>query len=152
MILPLSSVKPSDRVYPTEVLLDSSVSGLPKGNNISSGRVDVFIVYCVSMRYNLLSRLIAIIVLVKDVIYMDDNNFTFFRENLCSLLESYNGMFIVIKDQCVIGAYSSFDEAYAATIKKEELGSFIIQHCTQDALKPSARFAWNNVVFSKVSV
>jgi len=82
---------------------------------------------------------------------MDNENFTYFRENLGTLLGSYNGMFIVVKDQCVIGAYSSFDEAYTATIEKEELGSFIIQHCTKDALEPSARFAWNNVVFSKES-
>jgi len=29
-ILPLSSVNPGDRIYPTEVLLDMSVTGLPK--------------------------------------------------------------------------------------------------------------------------
>jgi len=29
-ILPLSSVNPGERVYPTEVLLDKSVTGLPK--------------------------------------------------------------------------------------------------------------------------
>jgi len=29
-ILPLSSVNPSDRIYPTEVLLAQSVTGLPK--------------------------------------------------------------------------------------------------------------------------
>ena len=29
-VLPLSSVNPSDRIYPTEVLLDKSVTGLPK--------------------------------------------------------------------------------------------------------------------------
>jgi len=55
-------------------------------------------------------------------------------------------MFIAVKEQRVIGAYSSFDEAYAATIKKENLGSFIIQHCTQDALEPSARFTWNGAI------
>jgi len=29
-VLPLSSVNPGDRIYPTEVLLDMSVTGLPK--------------------------------------------------------------------------------------------------------------------------
>jgi len=29
-VLPLSSVNPSDRIYPTEVLLDKSITGLPK--------------------------------------------------------------------------------------------------------------------------
>ena len=82
---------------------------------------------------------------------MDNKDFTFFRDNLGALLGSYNGMFITVKDQRVIGAYSSFDEAYTATIEKDELGSFIIQHCTEDALEPSARFAWNNVIFRKES-
>ena len=82
---------------------------------------------------------------------MDNANFTYFRENLGALLELYNGKFVVIKDQRVISAYCSFDEAYTATIEKEDLGNFIIQHCTQNALEPSARFAWNNIVFSSVS-
>lgn len=83
---------------------------------------------------------------------MDNRNFTFFKENLGTLLESYNGKFIAIMDQQVVGKYNSFDEAYTASIEKYELGSFIIQHCIEDALEPSARFAWSNVVFSKVSV
>ena len=29
-VLPLSSVKPGDKIYPTEILLDASVTGLPK--------------------------------------------------------------------------------------------------------------------------
>jgi len=29
-VLPLSSVNPNDRIYPTEVLLDKTVTGLPK--------------------------------------------------------------------------------------------------------------------------
>ena len=29
-VLPLSSVNPGDRIYPTEVLLDMSITGLPK--------------------------------------------------------------------------------------------------------------------------
>ena len=29
-VLPLSSVKPGDKIYPTEILLDASITGLPK--------------------------------------------------------------------------------------------------------------------------
>jgi hypothetical protein len=75
------------------------------------------------MRYNYIVGFLRAVVSVKGVGYMDNLNFNFFRENLCALLESYNGKFVVIKDQCVIGAYSSFDEAYIATTEKEELGS-----------------------------
>jgi len=79
-----------------------------------------------------------------------DNNYIFFEENLNNLVKEYDGKFVVIKDQCVIGAYDSFDKAYMETTETEELGCFIIQQCTPDALKPSANFAWNNVAFSSV--
>ena len=81
-----------------------------------------------------------------------DINYIFFKDSLQSLVSEYNGKYIVIKDQRVIASYDNFDEAYTETMKKEKLGSFIIQHCTPDALMPSAKFAWNNVVFSSVSV
>lgn len=29
-VLPLSSVKPGDRIYPTEIMLDKGITGLPK--------------------------------------------------------------------------------------------------------------------------
>ena len=29
-VLPLSSVKPGDKIYPTEIMLDTSITGLPK--------------------------------------------------------------------------------------------------------------------------
>jgi len=29
-VLPLSSVKPGDRIYPTEIVLDTDITGLPK--------------------------------------------------------------------------------------------------------------------------
>jgi len=81
-----------------------------------------------------------------------DRNFKFFEDNLQDLLSKYANMYIVIKNQCVIAAYSSFDEAYEKTIKLEVLGSFIIQQCTPEALSPTANFAWNNVAFSSVSL
>ena len=80
-----------------------------------------------------------------------DDNYIFFVENLHSLVEKYEGKFIVIKEQSVIAVFDSFSDAYARTIITEELGSFIIQLCSQDALLPSAKFAWNNVTFSPVS-
>jgi len=80
-----------------------------------------------------------------------DKNYEYFVNNLKDLLTNYDEKFIVIKNQDVIASYDSFDEAYAATIKKEKLGDFIIQHCVAGALEPSAHFAWSNVTFSSVT-
>ena len=81
-----------------------------------------------------------------------DSNFDFFRDNLQNLVEQYAGKYIVIQNKSVIMAYDTFDEAYVETIETEELGSFIIQLCTLDALTPSANFAWNNITFSTVAL
>jgi len=79
-----------------------------------------------------------------------DKNYSFFEDNLQELIDKYGNKFVAIKDQKVIGVHDSFDDAYVETIKGEDLGSFIIQHCSSDALMPSANFAWNNVAFSPV--
>jgi len=46
------------------------------------------------------------------------------------LVKKYNGKFIVIKNQKVIGIYDSETDAYFTTQKEHELGTFLIQHCT----------------------
>ena len=80
-----------------------------------------------------------------------DSNYDFFIDNLQNLVDKYSGKYIVIKNRRVVKAYDTFDEAYTEIIETEELGSFIIQHCIQNALTPSANFAWNNVAFNAVS-
>jgi hypothetical protein len=81
-----------------------------------------------------------------------NKNYEYFSDNLKELVKKYAGKFVVIKNQNVISSYDTFDEAYTITIMTEELGDFIIQHCTPNALEPSAKFAWGNVEFSSVSV
>lgn len=53
----------------------------------------------------------------------------FFFDNQTQLLRKYSGKFIVIKDKQVIAVYNSRIVAYAETLKKHEMGSFLIQHC-----------------------
>lgn len=55
--------------------------------------------------------------------------FEFYTKNQTELVKKYAGKFIVIKDQKVIGEYSSEDEAYFESIKLHEIGTFLIQHC-----------------------
>ena len=60
---------------------------------------------------------------------MIETEFSYYLEHQDSLVQKYNGKFIVIKDQNVIGVYSSHAEAYNETIKTQKLGTFLIQHC-----------------------
>lgn len=60
---------------------------------------------------------------------MLEKEFEYYLENQNKLVLDYNGKFIVIKNQKVIGVYASHSEAYNETLKKETLGTFLIQHC-----------------------
>lgn len=60
---------------------------------------------------------------------MLEKEFQYFIDNQAALVEKYNGKFIVIKDQNIIGSYNSHAEAYNETLKTEKIGSFLIQHC-----------------------
>jgi len=77
-------------------------------------------------------------------------NYSFFKAHFAELLERYSGKYVVIKDEAVIGAYESFDEAYLVTTKKEELGTFIIQQCVEISDDNTASFMSNNVMFAQV--
>jgi hypothetical protein len=60
---------------------------------------------------------------------MLDKEFKYYIDNQAELLKEYNGRFIVIKNETVIGNYSSEIDAYTETIKKHQLGTFLIQQC-----------------------
>ena len=60
---------------------------------------------------------------------MLEQEFTYFKEHQAELVKQYNGRFIVIKGQKVIGDFPSLTEAYEYANSKYELGTFLIQHC-----------------------
>ncbi len=60
---------------------------------------------------------------------MLETEFKYYLDNQDELVSLYAGKYIVIKDEEVIGVYSSDEEAYFETIKKHEPGSFLIQFC-----------------------
>jgi hypothetical protein len=60
---------------------------------------------------------------------MLEKEFKYYLDNQEELVRKYSGKFIVIKNMVVIGAYDSHGEAYDSTVKTEELGTFLIQHC-----------------------
>ena len=60
---------------------------------------------------------------------MLEKEFKYYLDNQDELVSKYNGKFIVIKGEKIIGVYNSHSDAYTETTKKETLGTFLIQHC-----------------------
>ena len=60
---------------------------------------------------------------------MLETEFQYYLDHQSELVKKYNGKFIVLKNEIVIGAYNSHGEAYSETLKTETLGTFLIQHC-----------------------
>ena len=57
------------------------------------------------------------------------DEFKFYLENQSEFVQKYEGKFIVIKDQKIIGVYDDEPTAYHKTKKEYELGTFLIQQC-----------------------
>lgn len=55
--------------------------------------------------------------------------FNYYLDHQDELVSKYQGKFIVIKNEKVIGVYESEVDAYTKTVGKEELGTFLIQEC-----------------------
>lgn len=53
----------------------------------------------------------------------------YFKRNQEELVQKYEGKFLVIKDQKIVGVYDSEIEAYEDAQKKFPLGTFLIQQC-----------------------
>jgi hypothetical protein len=60
---------------------------------------------------------------------MLEKEYQFYKDNLPQLLKEYAGKYIVIKDQKVVGVYDSDQLAYEESVKKYELGTFLIKLC-----------------------
>ncbi len=58
-----------------------------------------------------------------------EKEFDYYLKHQSDLVKSYNGKFIVLKGDKVIGAYDSHADAYNETIRTDSLGTFLIQHC-----------------------
>ncbi len=61
---------------------------------------------------------------------MLEKEFKYYLDNQAELLKKYEGRYIVIKNQKVIGDYGSDIDALTETRKDHEVGSFLIQKCT----------------------
>jgi hypothetical protein len=63
---------------------------------------------------------------------MLDAEYKFYKDNQKELLDKYEGRYVVIQGQSVLGHYSSEVEAYNETRKKYEVGTFLIQKVSRE--------------------
>jgi len=61
---------------------------------------------------------------------MQQSLFKYYLDNQDSLVNLYNGKFIVIKDNTVVGVFQTEDEAFFDSIAKYVPGTYIIQKCS----------------------
>ena len=69
---------------------------------------------------------------LMEVCVMQDSDFNWFKEHLSELYKQYGDSYLAIKNKTVIGRYASLVEGVKITTETEELGTFIVQHCTQN--------------------
>jgi len=58
-------------------------------------------------------------------------DFQYYLDNQAELVKKYNHRFLVIKDCQVVGDFGSYEEALYESSQKYELGTFLIQECTE---------------------
>jgi hypothetical protein len=70
-------------------------------------------------------------------------DFQYFLENLDRLFSEYGNKYIAIKNKTILGVYDDFVEAITNTAKTESMGSFIVQHCSNNIANHTAVFHSN---------
>ena len=58
-----------------------------------------------------------------------EREFNYYLQHQDDLVAKYNGKFVVIKDDKVLGAYDNELEAVEKTSKDHKLGTFLVQKC-----------------------
>ncbi len=58
-----------------------------------------------------------------------EKEFKYYLAHQDELVKKYNGKFVVIKDDKVIGVFDTKSEAIEEMTKKHELGTFLVQKC-----------------------
>lgn len=64
---------------------------------------------------------------------MLDKEFQYYLEHQQELASKYDGKYIVIVGDKVVGVYESNEGAYEESLKSYKLGDFLIQECSGDA-------------------
>ena len=80
---------------------------------------------------------------------MLDKEFQYFLEHQQELASKYNGKYIVIVGNNVVGVYETNEAAYEESLKDYKLGEFLIQECSTDAASYTTVFH-SRVVYENV--
>ena len=59
--------------------------------------------------------------------------YDFFKRNMSSLLEDYDGKYLVIPESLEVKAFDTISEAYVYGAKTYGLGKFLLQECNDNA-------------------
>jgi len=62
---------------------------------------------------------------------MLEKEFKYYLDNQNDLVKKYNNRVLVIVNEKVVGDYDDFEQALFKSVKKYELGTFLIQECTE---------------------
>jgi len=71
------------------------------------------------------------------------DDFAYFIENVTALYEQYGPSFVAIKNEHILGVFSTLEDAVSETAKSHMLGSFIVQLCAKNPESLVAHFAGN---------
>ena len=61
---------------------------------------------------------------------MLDTEFKYYLDNQDEIVKTHNGKVVVIKEDNVVDAYDSKEQAYFESVKKYKLGTFLIMRCS----------------------
>ena len=59
-------------------------------------------------------------------------DFNYYVQNHKEIVNKYLNKYIVIKEHSIVDSYDTFEEAVSESSKKYDLGTFIIQKCSED--------------------
>jgi hypothetical protein len=62
---------------------------------------------------------------------MLEKEFHYYLDNQEELVKKYDGRFLVIVGEEIVGDYDTYDAAFFQSLKKYEAGTFLIQECTK---------------------
>jgi len=71
---------------------------------------------------------------------MLEKEFKYYLSHQNELLKTYDKRFLVIIDETVVGDYDSHEQALFDSMKKYEMGKFLIQECTEGNSAYTATF------------
>lgn len=71
---------------------------------------------------------------------MLENEFKYYLEHQNELVRKYDGRYLVVVGEAVVGDYATFSEALSAAQKDYEMGTFLIQKCTEGDKDYTAKY------------